>query len=111
MRFKVILCVALLALIAFGGLRGPQAKPSRAPNTIKWGHTWQGDCVETVLLMLTGSSITPLQIYIVSFPQTTDEGLGQERGIPKGHKGKKGRKDVGADKNLRRRGQTEALRD
>jgi hypothetical protein len=116
MKSKVILCLALLILIAFSGTNTIMAKkdPSVKSFVLK-GHPWSDEIPRiTRPAPSTGISIffcSQHHIIIVSVIksiQNADEVMKIEK---KSLKAIKGIKNAGADKNLRRRDQGEAIQD
>jgi hypothetical protein len=116
MKFKLILCLALLVLIAFSIPHTIMAKkdPSVKPFVLK-GHPWSDEIPRiTRPAPSTGISIffcSQHHIIIVSVIksiQNANEGIKIEK---KSLKAIKGIKNAGADENLRRRDQGEVIQD
>ena len=113
MKLKIILCLIVLilvALVGFNDLIARQKKPEAS-----FGHPWE-DSNNTPsytkpappknVLVFLSSKCPFVLIYFVNTPPASYQGAQNEKGIPKSYKGKE---NVGASKNLRRKDPGEVM--
>ncbi|MGB2698656.1 MAG: hypothetical protein WBD28_12480 [Candidatus Zixiibacteriota bacterium] len=101
MKFKVILCLALLILISLGGLSDLSAKTSAGHSSKlrKWGHTWEEAAKKPIPVIATYPSwfeffyimtrLVPIaQIKVFKLQVTFGESTQNKSGTHKSYEGR-----------------------